>query len=100
MDIIKERYLAQKVNIPIVKKRPLIFYLQILLPRLVELKGCPLYDKVHIEYDIKAKPIRKARRKLYKRADMDGLQDHMARFRDSFLSSDLSHMSVNDFGSF
>ena len=33
---------------------------------------------------------------LYKRADMDGLRDHLARYRDSFLSSDHSHMSVND----
>ena len=27
---------------------------------------------------------------------MDGLQDHSARFKDSFLSSDHSHSSVND----
>ena len=27
---------------------------------------------------------------------MDGLHDHLARFRDTFLSSDHSHMSVND----
>ena len=27
---------------------------------------------------------------------MDGLRDHSARYRDSFLSSDHSHMSVND----
>ena len=27
---------------------------------------------------------------------MDGLPDHLARFRDAFLSSDHSHMSVND----
>ena len=33
---------------------------------------------------------------LYKRADMDGLRDHLACYRDSFLSSDHSHMSVND----
>ena len=31
-----------------------------------------------------------------KRADMDGLRDHLARFRDTFLSSDHSHMLVND----
>ena len=33
---------------------------------------------------------------LYKRADIDGLRDHLARYRDSFLSPDHSHMSVND----
>ena len=27
---------------------------------------------------------------------MEGLRDHLARFRDSFLSSAHSHMSVND----
>ena len=27
---------------------------------------------------------------------MGGLRDHLARFRDSFLSSDHSHMPVND----
>ena len=27
---------------------------------------------------------------------MDGLRDHLARFRDTFLSSDHSHVSVND----
>ena len=27
---------------------------------------------------------------------MDGLRAHLARFRDTFLSSDHSHMSVND----
>ena len=30
------------------------------------------------------------------RADMDGLRDHLARFIDTFLSSDHSHMSVNN----
>ena len=27
---------------------------------------------------------------------MEGLRDHLAQFGDSFLSSDHSHMSVND----
>ena len=56
------------------------------------------HDIVYVEYDIKAKRIQQAPRKifLYKRADMDGLRDHLARFRDTFLSSDHSHMSIND----
>ena len=56
------------------------------------------HDIIHVEYDIKAKRIKQALRKiyLYKRADMEGLRDHLARFRDSFLSSDHSHISVND----
>ena len=56
------------------------------------------HDIVYVEYDIKAKRIQQAPRKiyLYKRADRDGLRDHLARYRDSFLSCDHSHMSVND----
>ena len=66
-------------------------------------KGMPLigktdHDIVYIEYDIKAKRTQQAPRKiyLYKRANMDGLRDHLARFKDSFLSSDHSHSSVNN----
>ena len=56
------------------------------------------YHIVSVKYDIKAKLIQQAPRKiyLYKRADMDGLLDHLAHYRDSFLSSDHSHMSVYD----
>ena len=56
------------------------------------------HDIVYIEYDIKAKRIQQAPRKiyLYNRADMDGLRDHLARFNDSFLSSDQSNLSVYD----
>ena len=56
------------------------------------------HDIVYVEYDIKAKRIQQAPCKifLYKRADKDGLHDHLARYRDSFLSSDHSRTSVND----
>ena len=56
------------------------------------------HDIVYVEYDIKAKRIKQASRKiyLYKRADMVGLKDHMAQFKDAYLSEDHSHMSVND----
>ena len=56
------------------------------------------HDIVYVEYDIKAKSIHQAPRKifLYKRANMDDLRDHLARYRDTFLSSDHSHMLVND----
>ena len=45
------------------------------------------HDIVYVEYDIKAKRIQQAPRKifLYKRADMDGRRDHLAHFRDTFL---------------
>ena len=66
-------------------------------------KGMPPIGKadhyvVYVEYDIKAKRIKLASRKiyLYKRADMVGLKDHMAQFKDAYLSEDHSHMSVND----
>ena len=53
------------------------------------------HDIVYTEYDIKAKRIQQAPRKifLYNRADMKGLRDHLARFRDSFLSHQ-ENMSV------
>ena len=56
------------------------------------------HDIVYVECDIKAKCIQQAPQKifLYKQADMDGLREHLVRFRDTFLSSDHSHMSVND----
>ena len=56
------------------------------------------HDIVYVEYDINAKRIKQASRKiyLYKRADMVGLKDHMAQFKDAYLSEDHSHMSVND----
>ena len=66
-------------------------------------KGMPPIGKadhniVYVEYDIKAKRIKQASGKiyLYKRADMVGLKDHMAQFKDAYLSEDHSHMSVND----
>ena len=56
------------------------------------------HELVYVEDDIKTKRIQKAPRKiyLYKQADMDGLRDHLALYRDSVLSSDHSHKSVND----
>ena len=43
------------------------------------------HDIVYVEYDIKAKRIKQASRKiyLYKRADMVGLKDHMAQYKDA-----------------
>ena len=53
------------------------------------------HDIVYVEYDIKAKRIKQASRKiyLYKRTDMAGLKDHMAHFKDTYLSEDHSHGS-------
>ena len=57
------------------------------------------HDLVYIEYDIKAKRIKQASRKiyLYNRTDMSGLPDHMSQFKESYLSEENSHsMSVNE----
>ena len=42
-------------------------------------------DIVYVEYDIKAKRINQASRNiyLYKHADMVGLKDHMAQFKET-----------------
>ena len=52
------------------------------------------HDIVYAEYGIKAKRIQQAPREiyLYKRADMYNLRNHLARFRDSFLSSKHSRL--------
>ena len=54
------------------------------------------HDNVYVEYDIKAKRIKQASRKiyLYKRADMVGLKDHMTQFKDAYLSEDKTKYSV------
>ena len=103
LEIVQDHCLSQVVNIHTRKAKTLDLLL-INSPSLVNrVKGMPPigkadHDIVYVEYDIKAKRIQQAPRKifLYKRADMDGLRDHLARFRDTFLSSDHSHMSVND----
>ena len=46
--------------------------------------------------EIHKNPLRVLTTNLYKRADMEGLHDHLARFRESFLSSDHCHISVKD----
>ena len=66
-------------------------------------KGIPPIGKadhsiVYVEYDIKAKRIKQASAKsisiLVNRADMVGLKDHMAQFKDAYLSGDpQSHVS-------
>ena len=94
---------AQVVKIPTCKDRTLDLLFTNSPSPVNRVKGMPPigkadHDIIHVEYDIKTKRIKQAPRKiyLYKRADMEGLRDHLARFRDSFLSSDNSHMSVND----
>ena len=103
LEISQEHCLAQVVNIHTRADKTLDLLLTNSPFPVNRIKGMPPigkadHDIVYVEYDIKAKRIQQAPRKiyLYKRADMDGLRDHLARYRDSFLSSDHSHMSVND----
>ncbi|MES9951110.1 MAG: hypothetical protein ABW118_19300, partial [Candidatus Thiodiazotropha sp.] len=103
LDIVQDHCLSQVVDIHTRQDRTLDLLLTNNPTPVTRVKGMPPigkadHDIVYMEYDIKAKRIQQAPRKiyLYKRADMDGLKDHLACFRDSFLSSDHSNMSVND----
>ena len=103
VSIIQDHCLSQMVNIHTREDKTLDLLFTNSPSPINRVKGMPPigkadHDIVYVEYDIKAKRIQQAPRKifLYKRADMDGLHDHLARFRDSFLSSDHSRMSVND----
>ena len=103
MDIIGEHCLTQVVNIPTRNDKTLDLLFTNAPSPVNRVKGMPPigkadHDIVYVEYDIKAKRIKQASRKiyLYKRADMVGLKDHMAQFKDAYLSEDHSHMSVND----
>ena len=103
LEIAQDHCLSQVVNIHTREDKTLDLPLTNSPSPVNRVKGMPPigkadHDIVYVEYDIKAKRIQQALRKifLYNRADMDGLRDHLARLRDTFLSSDHSHMSVND----
>ena len=103
LEIVQDHCLSQVVNIHTREDKTLDLLLTNSPSPVNRVKGMPPIGKAdhdigYIEYDIKAKRIQQAPRKifLYKLADMDGLLDHLARFKDSFLSSDHSHTSVND----
>ena len=97
------RLLTQVVNIPTRNDKTLDLLFTNAPSPVNRVKGMPPigkadHDIVYVEYDIKAKRIKQASRKiyLYKRADMVGLKDHMAQFKDAYLSEDHSHMSINE----
>ena len=103
LEIVQDHCLSQIVNFHTREDKTLDLLLTNSPSPVNRVKGMPPigkadHDIVYIEYDIEAKRIQQAPWKiyLYKRADMDGLRDHLARFKDSFLSSDHSHLSVND----
>ena len=103
LELIKDHCLFQVIKIPTRNDRTLDLLFTNFTSPVNRVKGMPPmgkadHDIIYVEYDITAKRIQQAPWKiyLYKRADMEGLRDHLARFRNSFLSSDHSHMSVND----
>ena len=97
LEIVQDHCLSQVVNIHTREDKTLGLLLTNSPPTVNRVKRMPLIDKadhdtVYIEYDIKAQAPRKIN--LYKEANMDGLRDHLAHLKDSFLSSDHSHSSV------
>ena len=103
LDIIGEHCLTQVVDIPTRNDKTLDLLFTNFPSPVNRVKGMPPigkadHDIVYVEYDIKAKRLKQASRKiyLYKRADMVGLKDHMTQFKDAYLSEDHSHMSVNE----
>ena len=85
LDIIGEHCLTQVVNVPACNDKTLDLLFTNAPSPMNRVKGMtPIskadHDIVSVEYDIKAKRIKQASRKiyLYKRADMVGLKDHMA----------------------
>ena len=82
LDIIGEHCLTQVVNIPTRNDKTLDLLFTNAPSPVNRVKGMPPigkadHDIVYVEYDIKAKRIKQASRKiyLYKRADMVGLKD-------------------------
>ena len=102
LDIIGEHCLTLVVNIPMCNDKTLDLLFTNALSPVNRVKGMSLIGKadpdiVYVEYNIKAKRIKQASHKiyLYNPADMVGLKDHMAQFKDAYLSEDHSHMSVS-----
>ena len=103
LDIIGEHCLTQVVNISTRNDKIHDLLFTNTQSPVIRVKGMPPigkadHDIVYVEYYIKAKRIKRASHNiyLYKRADMVGLKDHMAQFKDAYLLEDHSHMSVND----
>ena len=103
LDIIGEHCLTQVVNIPTPLDKSLVLLFTNVPPPVGRVKQMPTIGKAdhdlnYIGYDIKAKRIKQASRKiyLYNQADMTGLRDHISQFMESYLSEDHSHMSVNE----
>ena len=101
LEIMQDHCLSQVVNIPTREDKTLDLLLTISPSPGNRVKGMPPignadHDIVYVEYDIKAKRIQQAPQEifLYKQAGVGGLRDHLARFRDTFLSSYHSCMSV------
>ena len=87
LDIIGEHCLTQVVNIPTHNGKALDLLFTNAQSPVNRVNGMfsigkADHDIVYVEYDMKAKKIKRASRKIYiyKRADMVSLKDHMAQF--------------------
>ena len=88
LDIIGEYCLTQFVNIPTRNDKTFDLLFTNAPSPVNRVKGMlPIGEAVYVEYDIKAKRMKQASRKiyLYKRADMVGLKDHMAQLKNAYL---------------
>ncbi len=102
VDIVLEHSLSQVITIPTRQDKTLDILLTNNPAPVTRVKGMPPigksdHDIVFLEYDIKAKRVRQQPRKilLYKRADMEGLRDHIRSYSTTFLSS-ASDKTVNE----
>ncbi|MES9904902.1 MAG: reverse transcriptase family protein [Sedimenticola sp.] len=93
VDIVQEHSLSQVINIPTRQDKTLDILLTNNPAPVTRVRGMPPigksdHDIVFTEYDIKAKRVRQTPRKilLYRRADMDGLRNHIRTFSANFLS--------------
>ena len=103
IDIVQEHCLSQVVNIPTWEERTLDILLTNNPTPVTRVKGMPPigrsdHDIVLVEYDIKAKRVPQSPLKvfLYKRADVQGLKDHMLTFAGRFMTQDFAHVDVNE----
>ena len=103
VDIVQEHCLSQVIDIPTRQEMTLDILLTNNPTLVIRVKSMPPigradHDIVLVEYDIKAKRVLQSPRKvfLYKRADTQGLKDHMRAFADRFMSQDFTRINVND----
>ena len=102
VDIVQEHCLSQVIDIPTRQERTLDILLTNNPTPVTRVKSMPSvgradHDIVLVEYGIKARMVLQSPRKVFfnKRADMQGLKDHMRALADRFMSQDFTHINVD-----